>query len=103
MSNPLEQLVGQRVTKSGIVHDHAQVIFGSAAILTINNDYTITDTKNPAELEGLTLTGVSQNAEEVVLTFADGTALDVNLRPDAYHGPEAMTLHRQGQPIVVWN
>jgi len=103
MSKPLQQLVGQRVTKSGVVHDYAQVIFGNVAGLTINNDYTVTGGKNLAELEGLKVAGVSQNADEVVLTFEDGTALNVNLRPDAYRSPEAMVLHREGQPIVVWN
>ena len=103
MSNPLEQLIGQRVTKSIIGHDYAQVAFGASTILTITNAHTITGGKTLAELEGLALAGVFQDADEVVLTFEDGTTLNVNLRPDAYRGPEAMVLHRKGQAIVVWN
>ena len=103
MSNPLEQLIGQRVIALGIVHDYTQVTFGNAATLTINNEFTITDDKSLTELTGLALTGASQSADEVVLTFQDGTTLNVNLKPDAYRGPEAMVLHQEGQPIVVWN
>ncbi len=102
MSNPLEQLVGQRVTMSGTVQDYAQVIFENAG-LTIYNDYTVSGSKNLAELRGLVLASVSENSEEVVLKFEDGTAINVDLRSDAYHCPEAMVLHREGQPIVVWN
>ena len=102
MANPLEQLVGQSVTTSNTVEDYAQVIFENAG-LTIYNDYTISGSKPIAELTGLALAAVSDNDEEVVLTFADGTAIKVDLRSGAYHCPEAMVLHREGQPIIVWN
>jgi hypothetical protein len=102
MNNPLEQLVGQHVTMSGIVQDYAQVIFENAG-LTIYNDYAVSENKNVAELKGLILASVSENDEEVVLKFEDGTAINVNLKSDAYHCPEAMVLHRDGQPTVVWN
>jgi len=103
MNNPLEQLIGQRVTKSGTVHDYAQVIFGNTSILTINNVYTVKGTRNLLELTGLALAGASENTDEVVLTFEDGTSINVNLLPEAYRGPEAMVLHRDGHPIVVWD
>jgi hypothetical protein len=55
------------------------------------------------QLSGLFLTSVTENEEEAVLEFEDGTAIKVDLRSEAYHCPEAMVLHREGQPIVVWN
>jgi hypothetical protein len=103
MRNPLEQLVGQCVTESWIVHDYAQLRFGNAGILTIINDYTVDGDKTLSELDGLVLASAAQDTEQVVLTFDNGTTLRVSLNPNAYHGPEAIVLHREGQPTVVWN
>ena len=90
------------MTMSGIVQDYAQVIFENAG-LTIYNDYTVSGNRSLGQLSGLFLTSVTENEEEAVLEFEDGTAIKVDLRSEAYHCPEAMVLHREGQPIVVWN
>jgi|SRR5277367_6284231 len=90
MSTPLEQLVGQRVTVSRIVHDYAQILFENAG-LTIYNDYTVNGCKTLVELKGLGLSSVSANDEQVLLTFEDGTAIRVDLRSDAYHCAETNT------------
>ena len=69
MSDPLEDLIGLRVAKSRTVHGYAQVIFGDVAGLRIFNDYTVSDDKPVVQLTGLALVSVSENADEVVLTF----------------------------------
>jgi hypothetical protein len=102
VKNPLQELVGQRVVQSRIVHDYLQLILDDAG-LRINNGYTISAGKEPGELQNLVLQDASQNASQVVLTFEDGITVTVSLLPEAYHGPEAMVLNREGQPTVVWN
>lgn len=103
MKNPLQELVGLHVTKAELVHDYVQILFGETVALTIYNDYTIDAGKQLAQLQEQTLLDVSQNERRVVLTFESGITFNVNLLPEAYHCPEAMVLHREGQPIYVWN
>jgi len=86
-----------------MVHDYAQIIFGEGAGLTINNDFTISGAKTVVELQNLSLLSASQNESQVALVFENGITLYVSLVPEAYHGPEAMVLTREGQPVVVWN
>src|SRR5579862_2203622 len=103
MKNPLQELVNLRVTQARIVHDYLQVVLGGVAGLRIFNDYTMSGGKQPTELLNLVLLDASQNASEIVLRFENGITINVGLLPEAYHGPEAMVLNREGQPIVVWN
>jgi hypothetical protein len=103
MKNPLQELVGLRVTKAEVVQDYVQLIFGEAAGLTIANDYLISGKKDIAALGNLVLLDASQSESQVVLTFEHEIIVNVSLLPEAYHGPEAMVLNRTGQPIVVWN
>jgi len=50
-----------------------------------------------------TLLNASQDPSQVVLSFESGITLIVSLLPEAYHGPEAMVLNKEGEPIFVWN
>ncbi len=86
-----------------MVHDYVQIILGEKAGLTINNDFTISGAKAIAELQNLLLVSASQNESQVALAFENGITLNISLLPEAYHGPEAMVLTREGQPVVVWN
>jgi ABC-type Na+ transport system ATPase subunit NatA len=65
MDNPLEQIVGQRVTVSRTVHDYIQVVFENAGF-TIYNDYTLSGGKTLDALARLSLASVSETAEAVV-------------------------------------
>jgi hypothetical protein len=103
MGNPLEPLLGQRVTEAQAVQDYAQILFGGSVALTIMNDYAVSGAEGLTAIKGLALTHVLQDSEKVLLTFEDGTAINVNLQEHAYYGPEAMVLHQEGQPTVVWN
>jgi hypothetical protein len=53
-------------------------------------------------LTGRRLLGVEARPDAVELIFDDGWSVEVDIRDEAYTGPEAMNLHRPGKPIVVW-
>ena len=103
MKNPLEELVGLRVTKAEIVHDYLQVILGERAGIRICNDYRLSGQTQPSTLTGLVLTGVYQNDSQVVISFEGDVKMVISLLPEAYKGPEAIILNREGLPTVVWN
>jgi len=46
---------------------------------------------------------VSEDDDSVILRFDNGGTLSVSLLDEAWHGPEALVMHREGRPIVVWN
>jgi hypothetical protein len=103
MKNPLEEIVGLRISKAEIVHDYLQLIFGEVACMTICNDYRLSGLTQPNSLTGLVLTDVYQNDNQVVMSFEGDVKMEISLLPEAYKGPEAMVLNREGLPTVVWN
>lgn len=103
MTSPLRNLIGWRVAKTVSVYDYVQLIMLDGAILTICNEFKVGGGNDFDGLVGRKLIDISETVEEVQFCFEHETSLTVNLRPEAYHGPEAMVLHRKGEPIVVWN
>jgi hypothetical protein len=103
MKNPLQELIGLRVTKAEVVQEYLHLSFGDQVALSAANDYTVNGTKDLAQLHNLALLDASQDASQITLVFENAITLNVSLLPEAYHGPEAVVLTRVGKPIVVWN
>jgi hypothetical protein len=104
MKNSLEELIGLRVAKAELVHDYLHLVVGESAGIRVFNDYVLTGpSKLPSVLIGLMLTQVHQDESEVVLSFEGDIKLVISLLPEAYKGPEAIVLNRDGAPPVVWN
>jgi len=103
MKNPLQELIGLHVTNAEVVQEYLHLGFGDQVALSVANDYTLNGAKNLAQLSGFALLDASQNESQVALMFENGITLNISLLPEAYHGPEALVLTREGQPVVVWN
>jgi hypothetical protein len=80
-----------------------QLIFGELAGIRVMNDYSLTGVREISNLTGLELTHVHQDNSKVVLSFEGDVKMVISLLPDAYKGPEAIVLNREGLPTVVWN
>ncbi|MGZ4042735.1 MAG: hypothetical protein ACXVPU_11405 [Bacteroidia bacterium] len=59
--------------------------------------------KELKDLIGLKVVMVSETKEEAELCFDDGCKLIINIRDEAYEGPEAMSLYGPNDFWVVWN
>jgi hypothetical protein len=46
--------------------------------------------------------GAEESTNSIDINFEDGTTLKIDMRPQAYRGPEAMELNRVGFPTVIW-
>jgi hypothetical protein len=72
-------------------------------ILNIENPTTIYPLgKELDDLEGLKIIAVEETKEEAELIFDNGSRLIVNLRDEAYEGPEAMSLRGPNNFFVSW-
>ena len=104
MEARLRRLEGQTVTDAVELHDYAQLYFGPNTILSVYNRHSCSpEGVSIADLKGSMVTRVHESKDSVVLEFLPRGDLYVDLRQEAYLGPEAMTLHVKGEPVVVWN
>ncbi len=103
-SLPLRVIENRKVTAALVVHDYVQLAFGEEIGISIYNEMQM----KPASLQigefvGKVVASADQLAESVSIKFADGAEIEIDLRPAAYRGLEALQLNRVGQPIVIWN
>ena len=95
---------GDDNSPSSVVEMYLQLIFEdyrlhiyNPGILRGNNDQSF---KN---LEKLKIISIVESEIEISFIFQDGTELRIDLRPEAYSGPEAMCLYGPNNLVVVWN
>ncbi len=55
------------------------------------------------ELAGASVERISESKEAAQIRFTEGRVVHVDLRDEAFNGPEAMVLTVPGEPTVVWN
>lgn len=80
-----------------------QLYFGEY-ILNINNPITILPGNlNLDNLVGREVRMVMETNVEAILIFTENVKVIVNLRDEAYHDPEAMTLYGPNNFCIVWN
>jgi hypothetical protein len=87
------------------VEDYLQIHFELGPSLSIFNTVALTGpvAEDLAAINGKRLLIADESAEKATLRFEDESVIEVDLRDEAFNGPEAMTLHLPGEPIVVWN
>ena len=108
ISSSIDALLGLRVTAHNSVEGYEQLIFGSGiAMLSIYNRYGVFGPRaefNPSItcLIGLRLIALVNGLRYVHLSFEGGWLLDVDIREEAFTGPEAMVLHWPGRSPIVW-
>jgi hypothetical protein len=97
-------LEGLTVTAAEAVHDYFQLAFGDEIGLSIYNEMTITPPAFPFEqLVGKVVISTTESTDAIEIEFSDGLRVLIDLRSQAYRGPEALQLDRVGFPIVIWN
>jgi hypothetical protein len=104
MKSLLHILEGLSVTEVKEVHDYIQLLFGKEIGLSIYNDrFLIPRTTKLSDLVGKIITSIAENKDSVSLKFIDGTQLTIDMRDQAYHGPEALQLNYPGMPTIIQN
>lgn len=105
MKSRLTTLRGRAVRTALQVEDYLQVHFELGCSLSIFNTMSLDGpvADDLGALFGKRLVDVDESSERAILRFEDGNTIEVDLRDEAFNGPEAMTLHIPGEPTVVWN
>lgn len=92
------------VVRDALQYDYYfQITLLDGSVLSVYNP-CLFEGLSISDLKGCTLKEISEDevAKLIVLALDKGTLL-VNLHPDAWTGPEAMTLHGVGHSILIWN
>lgn len=93
-------LVGAEFSGRVEVEDYQQLIFG-AFTLNVYNPLSIEqDGRKPSARR--VVVSATQSAEEVEIVLADETVFRIDLRHDAWSGPEAFALYRGDDVRVVY-
>lgn len=95
--NSLQELVGQVFQRLERIHDYVQVYF-SDYTLNIYNDLKWTSGPDESKV----VVAVREDRECVEMVFSDASLLRIDLRPEAWRGPEALGLYRGRDCIMVW-
>lgn len=98
----LEAILESEVQRTEIINDYLQIYFTNGSILNIYNSYTVRNGKLE-EIKGKKLCTVLENDMKVELIFCDSSSINIDLTSEAYNGPEAIQLIRDGHPTVIWN
>ena len=72
--------------------------------LNIGNNYELSpEPNNPEALVGQVIQEVIETSDAVKMITTIGVILTIDLRDEAYNGPEAMSLHGPENDIEIWN
>jgi len=104
MTSPLQDLVGLTVTEVVEIHDYVQLHLDSAIGISIYNQLEVSPRNvSVFQLVGKRVDAVSEREDAIEIRFVDGSRVTVDMRHQAYRGPEALELNRRGEPPVIWN
>jgi hypothetical protein len=104
MESQLRALEGLTVTNIVELHGYVQLHFGERVGLSIYNEIEISPESIRVDgLVGKTVTTVTERENAIEIRFLDGTQITIDMHRQAYRGPEALQLNRQGLPPVIWN
>jgi len=103
MKSYLKALEGLTVAKVIEEYDCSLLFAEKDVTLTVSTKVNMSDGSNVRSLQGSKVEKVEETEDAATLYLSDDRRLRIDLSDEAYEGPEALALHRQGEPIVVWN
>lgn len=98
----LHILIGLFIKHIESIHDYIQIVFADGTVLNIFNSYSY-DGASLFDVSNLKVIDVSELEKVVTIKLENGSVLMIDLKEEAYNGPEAMMLIREGESPVVWN
>lgn len=101
----LSVICGMKVTGATLAQGDAGISFENGASLAIYNKFDLVGpaSNDQNRLIGNIVARVEESADAISIIFENNLALRIDLREEAYAGPEAMQLCVPGAPIIVWN
>ena len=105
INSKLSIICGLTVEEIDLSVTDARLTFGNGINLAIYNNFTVIGIvpSDAKKLIGKAVMNVDEKESTVTITFEDGMHIQIDLKNEAYNGPEAMQLRVPGMPIVIWN
>jgi hypothetical protein len=85
------------------VNDYFQLAFGKEVGMSIYNPMEITPPAPIDSLIGKKVLSVTEDESAIEIQFDGSTKIKIDMRDNAYVGPEALALYREGHSPVIWN
>lgn len=101
----LKAIRGLKVVDAILDIGDAGVSFENGTSLAIYNNFLLLG-MTPGDVKGLigkAVTDIDEDKYRVSIKFDNDSVIQIDMRDEAYTGPEAMQLRVPGETIVVWN
>lgn len=104
-TSKLKAIRGFKVLDAVLDIDDAGISFENGASLAIYNNFELAGafSNNAQLLVGKIVTDVDESEYAITIKFGEDFIIRIDMRDDAYNGPEAIELRIPGEPIVIWN
>lgn len=101
----LKAICGAKIVDAVFTIGDAGMSFENGISLAIYNNFKLvgTTSSDAKTLIGKSVTDVSESKYMVTIRFDNDSVLQIDMRDEAYTGPEAMQLRVPDEPIVIWN
>lgn len=101
----LNVICGLKITGAVLGENKVTLSFENGSLLSIYNSHKLDGfiADNAQDLIGKVILQVEDQLEIATIKFENDWAILVDMRDEAYMGPEAMQLRVPGEPIVIWN
>jgi len=101
----LNVICGLKITSAVLGENKVTLSFENGSVLSIYNSHKLDGfiADNVQDLIGKVVSQVEDQMEIATIKFENDWAILVDMRDEAYMGPEAMQLRVPGEPIVIWN
>lgn len=101
----LSVICGLKVADAALAEGDGGISFENGISLTIYNRYELVGfvLSDIQRLIGNIVTHVDEGVDTITIGFENNWMLRIDMRDDAYTGPEALQLRVPGEPIVIWN
>jgi hypothetical protein len=101
----LDVIKGEKVVAATLEIGDAGIELKNGAQVAFYNLFEIKarQSLNAEDLVGRTLIDVKESESSVEFVFEGDLSVAVDMRAEAFTGPEAMQLMVPGEPIVIWN
>lgn len=98
----LDILIGLLIKQITQIEDYIQIGFDNGIILNVFNSYSY-DGGVLFNITNAEVVSVTELQDYIEIKINDSGVLKVDLTDEAYQGPEALALIREGEPPVIWN
>ncbi|MDA8485650.1 hypothetical protein NNO07_21490 [Pseudomonas resinovorans] len=104
-NSKLEIICGVKISDISLIDNDAGIVFENGCSPSIYNKFTLSGINKRDEkiLIGRKITKINEDAQEITMTLEGNFMITINMRDNAYSGPEALQLRIPGNPIVIWN